>query len=406
MNTDNNSIDVIKNNSILNISKKIKIKNNYINSCQKKIIRKYSKIGTTSIIPVVKTYIGILDKIKDNIDQSISLEESSQSLNKENNFSNNENLLESETIDNSNVINNTTNTNTNNTNRYIQEVESSSIPNTNFVVINASDNNEDNSIVESSSTSLDNKLNVDKLEENTVEEPVEFEYKKIRIEEQKNLELNFFASKDTYANENHEFSNIKFGRNMDLSCKLITNINKATLTSGSSIKFSSLSKEEFKEFCINKEWLELELFNLEFLTKGIIAKIANSSPKHLNDWVKIIKNKYLPNSSKYTELNSTCSIPTIVNLIILYDTIGSPEDPSYYILGANLETINVDIKYENLIKSNSSQDNINTNLLDIINFKLSVKFVSASVNKNLNINTNRPSLFPQLPTDIFNPFIY
>lgn len=118
--------------------------------------------------------------------------------------------------------------------------------------------------------------------------------------------------------------------------------------------------------------------------------LANASPLYEKDWIKVIRDEYIINSS-WNETNRSCVFPNFVELILLTDYASSKDSPQNYILGANVKTYNTTIM-DKLTEQNDVQ------------FKFSVNYLNINHQNIFDSVRNNPSIFPSLPNDIANPF--
>lgn len=164
---------------------------------------------------------------------------------------------------------------------------------------------------------------------------------------------------------------LKFNVNMFLKCK------------------KSFNSTEFETFCKDNQISKLSLFNI--INDDLhFGTLANASPLYEKDWIKIIRDEYIINSS-WNETNRSCVFPNFVELILLTDYASSKDSPQNYILGANVKTYNTTIM-DKLTEQNDVQ------------FKFSVNYLNINHQNIFDSVRNNPSIFPSLPNDIANPF--
>jgi hypothetical protein len=124
----------------------------------------------------------------------------------------------------------------------------------------------------------------------------------------------------------------------------------------------NLTFNEFYSFCINKKWQNLAIFNIQndniFLGKYGSSEVVYKSVIFLlfminlkifykkifyfiicfinkKDWVEVIKQVNL-DSTYWASDNRTCTIPTSINLDILYNKAGYLNNKQYSIITGNL----------------------------------------------------------------------
>lgn len=164
---------------------------------------------------------------------------------------------------------------------------------------------------------------------------------------------------------------LKFNLNMFLKCNKV------------------LNTTEFENFCVNNEISKLSLFNI--INDSIyFGSLANASPLYEKDWIKIIRDEYIP-ISNWNETTRSCTFSNFIELVLLTDYSGSEDLPQNYILGAKIKTYN-----------STLADKITEN--NVLQFKLTVNFLNINHQNIFDSVRNNPSIFPRLPNDIANPF--
>ena len=163
---------------------------------------------------------------------------------------------------------------------------------------------------------------------------------------------------------------IKFGKNLNLECSIAV-----------------IDAVDYQNYCQNKTWTNLEMFNLDEMIKGYIGILGNSDPQYSNDWVKIINDNYDETTSEWDNVTNSCTFPNEIILTVLFGKASSEEDPQYYIISGKGETVKNKIPFSNNIT-----------------FYFRIVFISSELNKIYLPNRVRPSIFPTLPLDIANPF--
>lgn len=91
-----------------------------------------------------------------------------------------------------------------------------------------------------------------------------------------------------------------------------------------------LTKDELSNFCTNREWIHLVLFqNLFQLDR--FGYFGNSAPEFIKDWGTVISTGDDPFQAPAGNTGDTCDFPSTRIVEVYYSKLNTFEDPQYTI---------------------------------------------------------------------------
>jgi len=156
---------------------------------------------------------------------------------------------------------------------------------------------------------------------------------------------------------------------------------------------------QFRNFCFNKQWKLFSIYNIINVNKTLIGILGNSDPQYIYDWTKIIADEFFPDIGAWDEETFSCVFPSKIELQILFDRASSPEFPVNYILGSQIKSFNSTIFFPRDEFGGVSE----TMTIDV-GISFSLTFVDGNKPNIFSSLRPNPSIFPNLPMDIVNPF--
>lgn len=97
-----------------------------------------------------------------------------------------------------------------------------------------------------------------------------------------------------------------------------------------------LTYDELKDFCLNRGWNNLMLFQNMYLMQ-LIGRYGSSDPHFLDDWIRLYVDT---NKDKYEEVGSwnavegSCYFASVHVVEIFYKKLGTVTNPQYVIMKA------------------------------------------------------------------------
>ena len=94
----------------------------------------------------------------------------------------------------------------------------------------------------------------------------------------------------------------------------------------------NLNFEELKDFCQNRGWNNLMIFQNLYQLK-YFGKSGNSNPAYLNDWEQIsIYKDEMSQAGVFSDETGACQFPSTHSVDIFYQKIGTVSDPQYLMM--------------------------------------------------------------------------
>lgn len=98
-----------------------------------------------------------------------------------------------------------------------------------------------------------------------------------------------------------------------------------------------LTFDELKEFCEQKTWRSLAIFQNFYQDDAFekVGRYANSDPNYPEDWIDITReaNDQFDNAGVFDRNSGACTFPSIHIVEVFYQRINTAEEPLYTVAG-------------------------------------------------------------------------